>query len=476
MSAEKETRVDIAILGAGPTGIGTAWRLSQKPSFISNTARECDRQPFLIIDQSKIPGGRAASVTTPEGFTFDYGGHVLFPHSEYVEFIDLLDQVVPEWHRSMPIRGVWVNDRLIPTPVQRNIHRLPLPTLAACLWGLLRRSPIEDQSAEPSLQQYLEGQFGEPLTRHVMAPLNHKMWARDPQLLGSSWSSHHSGSKEKNIPEVRVPAVLRNLLLNRDDPGWDQSTVVRYPLEGGVGAIWQGVFALIPENYRRLGSRVLKLDPAEKRIWLDDGTSIGYEHLVSSIPIDLLLRMMRDQPKLQARSDEFRPPKVQIFGFGLRGSIPEKLRGVHAVNVPAPELPFWRVNFPSNFSPKNVPDSKSTWSILCERSFTKASDRRYEPKEIEAVLRQIGFVPPNAEVASLFTTDLDHGYPVPFAGRDKLLNEVQRELERLQIYSRGRFGGWRYEVSNQDHAFMQGVEIVDRLLEGKPESTYRKTW
>src|SRR5579862_6873354 len=235
MSAEKETRVDIAILGAGPTGIGTAWRLSQKPSFISNSARERDRQPFLLIDQSKIPGGRAASVTTPEGFTFDYGGHVLFPHSEYVEFIDLLDQVIPEWHRSMPIRGVWVNDRLIPTPVQRNIHRLPLPTLAACLWGLLRRSPIEDQSAEPSLQQYLEGQFGEPLTRHVMAPLNRKMWARDPQLLGSSWSSHHSGSKEKNIPEVRVPAVLRNLLLNRDDPGWNQSTVVRYPLEGGVG-------------------------------------------------------------------------------------------------------------------------------------------------------------------------------------------------------------------------------------------------
>lgn len=34
----------------------------------------------------------------------------------------------------------------------------------------------------------------------------------------------------------------------------------------------------------------------------------------------------------------------------------------------------------------------------------------------------------------------------------------------------------RYEVSNQDHAFMQGVEVVDRLLEGKPEYTYCKTW
>jgi hypothetical protein len=53
---------------------------------------------------------------------------------------------------------------------------------------------------------------------------------------------------------------------------------------------------------------------------------------------------------------------------------------------------------------------------------------------------------------------------------------VQAQLEGLEIYSRGRFGGWRYEVSNQDHAFMQGVEVADRLRDGKPETTYRKTW
>jgi hypothetical protein len=42
----------------------------------------------------------------------------------------------------------------------------------------------------------------------------------------------------------------------------------------------------------------------------------------------------------------------------------------------------------------------------------------------------------------------------------------------MDIYSRGRFGAWRYEIGNMDHSVMMGVEIVDRLLDGKPESVF----
>jgi hypothetical protein len=40
------------------------------------------------------------------------------------------------------------------------------------------------------------------------------------------------------------------------------------------------------------------------------------------------------------------------------------------------------------------------------------------------------------------------------------------------VYSRGRFGSWRYEISNQDHAFMQGVEVVRRILFDLHEETF----
>ena len=44
-------------------------------------------------------------------------------------------------------------------------------------------------------------------------------------------------------------------------------------------------------------------------------------------------------------------------------------------------------------------------------------------------------------------------------------------LEQHDIYSRGRFGMWKYEVANTDHTLMQGVELVNRLLLGEPEQT-----
>jgi hypothetical protein len=76
------------------------------------------------------------------------------------------------------------------------------------------------------------------------------------------------------------------------------------------------------------------------------------------------------------------------------------------------------------------------------------------------------------DVASVWTYCACHGYPTPFLGRDRVLEPILAELENLGIYSRGRFGGWKYEVSNQDHSTMQGVELVNRLAFGTPEMTY----
>jgi len=41
----------------------------------------------------------------------------------------------------------------------------------------------------------------------------------------------------------------------------------------------------------------------------------------------------------------------------------------------------------------------------------------------------------------------------------------------MSIYFERQLGAWKYEVGNMDHSFMQGVEVVDRLLSGSKEHT-----
>ena len=56
------TEPKIVIIGSGPTGLGSAFRL-----------QELGHQNFVMLDQASTPGGLARSDVDPQGFTWDYG-------------------------------------------------------------------------------------------------------------------------------------------------------------------------------------------------------------------------------------------------------------------------------------------------------------------------------------------------------------------------------------------------------------------
>ena len=82
-----------------------------------------------------------------------------------------------------------------------------------------------------------------------------------------------------------------------------------------------------------------------------------------------------------------------------------------------------------------------------------------------------GFIDP-ATIVTSWHRRLDHGYPTPWLGRDAVLDPIETTLRAAAVLSRGRFGAWKYEVSNQDHSFIQGVEAVNNIQHGTPEPTF----
>jgi hypothetical protein len=108
---------------------------------------------------------------------------------------------------------------------------------------------------------------------------------------------------------------------------------------------------------------------------------------------------------------------------------------------------------------------------VCESPY-KPVDESSLRDWVLAAMRKDGLIGADADVVSVWHRRVEHGYPTPFLGRDRVLDQLIPALADRRIFARGRFGGWKYEVANQDHSFMQGVELADRLLDGKPETTY----
>jgi hypothetical protein len=78
---------------------------------------------------------------------------------------------------------------------------------------------------------------------------------------------------------------------------------------------------------------------------------------------------------------------------------------------------------------------------------------------------------PDDEIVSTYHRRFEYGYPTPSLEREAALTQLLPKLQMKGIYSRGRFGSWRYEVSNQDSSFMLGVEAVDHIVRGAEELT-----
>ena len=447
MSAER-----IVILGGGPTGLGAAWRLNER-----------GHQAWSLYESSPHAGGLASSVVDPRGFTWDLGGHVLFSHYRY--FDEVMDRALGDaWVEHVREAWVWMRERWIPYPFQNNIWRLPEPELTACLDGL---KAIESAAADrppATFREWLLRSFGQGICDSFLFPYNRKVWAYDPASMNVEWMG-------ERVATVNLPRILENVALKRDEVGWGPNSTFRFPLHGGTGAIWKAVQQLLPQSQLHFNRTVTRIDTNRRRIETSRGETVDYDALISTMPLDRLLAIIDGPPRIKTLASRFVHSSSHIVGVGLAGTVPDDLKTKCWIYFPEPQAPFYRATVFSNYSPHNAPAGH--WSLMAEVSESpeKPIDSNTIVEDVVSAFARCGFID-RSNVASRWHRRLEHGYPTPWLGRDAVLGEVEHALVAAGVYSRGRFGAWKYEVSNQDHSLMQGVEAVERILDGAAERTF----
>jgi hypothetical protein len=161
-----------------------------------------------------------------------------------------------------------------------------------------------------------------------------------------------------------------------------------------------------------------------------------------------------------------------VVGVGIHGDPPAHLREKNWLYFPENDCSFYRVTVFSNYSPHNVPGD-GYWSLMAEVAeslFRPVTDSTIIEDVISGLINT-KLLDASDRLASTWHYHASHGYPTPTVSRDEHLNRMHAKLKSWSILSRGRFGAWRYEVGNQDHSFMQGVEAADCVLFGAPELT-----
>ncbi len=443
------------IIGAGPTGLGAANRL-----------RELGEDSFIVLERHAYVGGLAASFRDEAGFTWDIGGHVVFSHYNY--FDDLMDELLGG-ERLEHERESWVRvcKTWVPYPFQNNIRHLPKDIRWKCVQGLLPENRLQRQPK--NFSEWIDYVFGAGIGEIFMRPYNFKVWATPPELMQYSWIG-------ERVSIIDLKKVLENLILEHDDVAWGPNNTFKFPLHGGTGEIFRRLAARVEDCIHR-NQEVFAVDWDAKKVTTAQGLEVEYEYLLNTAPLDLLAGQwlkQKDDVMVNAAAD-FSRNGVFVAGIGL-DTRDHEVNSRCWMYFPESDSPFYRVTNFHNYSPNNVARPEKQLGFMCETSFSE-----HKPENLDQLMDRTvqGLVNTTmlegkrtADLATKWSITEEYGYPVPCLKRDSALGAIQPRLEAKGIFSRGRFGGWKYEVANMDHSVMQGVEWAQRMVLAEPETTY----
>lgn len=441
----------ILLIGCGPTGLGFLHAMREFPAYDSQ-----EKVEVVAIEEENVPGGLSASVED-EGFIWEYGPHIF--HSHYKYFSDLMSG----WDLKKKERNTKIlfNESLIPYPFQMNIQSLPSSDAKEeMLRGLgnLKKIP-----SPVNMEEWARSLMGDGIYEHFYKPLNSKSWCTDPSRLGTMWV------KER----VPVPSTEK-----RKDWGPNSTFSVS---KNGIVNVWKKEADLFPIIYGTSAVSVNISKNGKKNVLcfnrrgdLSDYSSYNdFDIIVNTSPLDIFVKTINCCPyEVKERANLLKRNGLYTVCLGIRGEVPEELHDISWIYFPERKYPWHRLTVFSNYSEMNAPPGN--WSVIFETSIPNEMENSRSSLQANILSQCMSFIGGRYDVSisnvKIFYKSCN--YPIPTVDRDESLAIIHNFLESNGIYSRGRFGGWKYEVGNMDHSFMQGIELYKRIFFEEEEKTY----
>jgi protoporphyrinogen oxidase len=477
------------VIGAGPTGLSAAYHLGEQS---------------LLLEKNDSVGGWCRSIEDG-GFTFDFAGHIMFSNDPYVhEMYSMLLGDNVHWQN----REAWIYSKNVYTryPFQGALYGLPHDVLKECIVGaiearfgaLREEKPAEvsamngthalsssasqckaesitdccaDGVAESSLrslaihrssprvkgkfanfEDFIYGVWGHGVAKHFAIPYNRKLWAVPLHEMETSWLGGR-------VPMPDLEEMIDGALRPVAKPQGPNARF-GYPLRGGFQALMSGFMPQLRGEVK-LNASVVRVLPARHLLVLADGTTIGYEKLVSTMPLPKLIAMLGEEAPVRVRkaAEQLRHVSVRCVNLGIGR---ENLTDKHWIYYPEDTV-FHRIFVQGNASPHNNPPGG--FGLTCEITY---SAHKPLPSDGDALIDRciadcikVGIFKEEDRVLVRNQVDMPYAYVVYDHAREEAVGLIRHWLKARDIELAGRYSEWEYY--NSDHAFLAGKKAAERV-------------
>lgn len=426
----------VGIIGAGPSGLALNLFL---------------KTPAEIVESSDHVGGHAASFFV-DGFTFDYGPHILFSRDQVILnfIIATLGDNVSQCRRNNKIS---FKDKIIKYPFENDLASLPLEDNYACIHGFLF-NPYKEKFAQPrNMEEWFLKTFGEGICSRYLFPYNEKVWNIPVAKLSMSLA--------ERIPNPPSDDILKSAL-GYSTEGYLHQLYYHYPKTGGYQAIceaWKKAANIIYQF------KVEKIQFADNMLKVIDaeGRSREYQQLISTMSVhELIHKLELTVPQsIQDAVAKLIVNPMFVVSFGVRGVDKDQYTAMYF-----PEAEFWvnRVSYPCTFSSANGPQGH--WSLQAEITCAEGSMLWQKADEeilmhVKQGLQQRKLLPADEHIVLQRVDRIARSYVVYDTDYEKNVALVRSWFASIGIHLLGRFG--YFEYINVDMAVLRALELAIKL-------------
>jgi protoporphyrinogen oxidase len=433
--------VDLLVLGAGPAGVGAAYRAATASRSVT------------VIERSDRVGGASASFEV-SGQRVDLGSHRLHPSTDPGILLHIdraLEGTLQRRPRNGRIRlaGRWI---AFPLKTADLLTHLPPGFGARAAFDAatrFRRSAQRDTFAE-----LLRAGLGPTMCERFYFPYARKLWGLEPDDI--------SGEQARR----RVAASSPTKMLKRLLPGRGSEGAHFYYPRDGFGAIVESLARVATKAGAdfRFGVAATEVELRDDTVGvaLESGETVEGRRLWSTIPVTVLARLVTpsapNEVLAAAASLEFRSMVLVYLVLDA-----DRYTEFDAHYLPEPYTPVTRISEPKNYREGHDPAGQT---ILCAEIPCSLGDEVWRASEEElgrivtGALEESGL--PHTRARSVATKRLPHAYPVYRVGYERSYDVVDRwASSQSRVLSFGRQGLFVHD--NSHHAYAMAWAAADAL-------------